>query len=221
MTTVASGPHTSYTCNGTPCNPFFSQMKPRQGNNCIPRIATVTVLTAAPSISPSNDSPLRAYIGIVVFLSVFILILLGSGIAVLRLKKKKSRTLVSKNSSNSSWWNASVSSLSSLMVQPLSIKKTSAKPHRISKPLPNLNPIVIPRPRSVSSIYSYHDPTVSVMRETYPEHQTQRDSLSTIEEVSIHEKDTEMTVATPGREKRVGRLFDEKTRSRYYGADFI
>ncbi|KAH8592739.1 hypothetical protein B0O99DRAFT_228978 [Bisporella sp. PMI_857] len=217
----AARPQRSFSCNGSPCIPSFVKVKTRRANNCNPRIATVTALP-----TPSKDSGLGTYIGVIIFLSVLVIITMTSAIIVLRLRKRKARpaatTNTSTSSSGSSWWNNSASSLS-LIVQPLNMIKDQNKKEanyasyaarRRTYDLARLSRLEISRPKNV-----YGGPAgLSGGQGDFKEKDQKRDSLSTIEERS---RDGGDEASKPGREKREARFFDERTRSRYYRTDFI
>lgn len=145
-------------------------------------------------------------------MSVLLLVIVGSVITTIRLRKNGLLESTDKRAS-SGWWNLTPirGSLTSLIVQPLNINKEGRKKRQEStEELGNIDP------EGQRPISAY-----SMMKEDTGEIQRWRDSLSTIQESDTGGSEKGLTLQRTLSEKRVGMFFDEKTRSKYYGTGDI
>ena len=167
---------------------------------CPSGMLTTPVLSEAP-----RGTGLGAYVGVIAFLGVLIFVIIGSAIITVRLKSRK-LLKTGGNRMSSSWWNRTPlgGSATSLIIQPLNTKRLkSEKIQEFERGFREYD-TEAQRPKSA----------YLRMKDDIGEKQRWRDSLSTIPE-SYSEESEKSLERTPS-EKRVGRLFDERTRSKYY-----
>lgn len=165
-----------------------------------------------------------------IFIGVFVVIIIVAVVAAFRLERRRRQP---SQGSSKNWWNKTPPGGSidlekeEMKIAPLKIIKKE-KERRSREKLGSgeydgawLAQLEISRPRSV---YGQSDANLQRFRDgrdsrTFeePEWDDRRgsvESLSTI--VELDEKELPTPPPTGGKEKREGRVFDERTRSRYY-----
>lgn len=92
-TVGTTGPQRSFTCNSIPCIPFPAQVSlPPSSTSRSPNV-TISACSSIPpipqTIPPRLASGIGAYIGVVVFIGVFSLVIIIGVIAALRLERRR------------------------------------------------------------------------------------------------------------------------------------
>jgi len=213
ITVSSSSPSRIASTGDCPSVVVTTIISPPRQSNCLGTGACPSGISAIPFLSePTQKTGLGARIGVITFLGVLVLVVIGSAIITIRLKRSKLQE-TTENRSSSSWWNPTPlgGSLTNLIVQPLRINKNGSEKSQEVKSGFGEYDSEAQRPKSV-----YHR-----MKEDTGDAKRWRDSLSTIQESDSGDPEKSRALQRTLSEKRVGRLFDERTRSRYYGTGDI
>lgn len=212
--TVTALPATSKLSSIEECTPAVTMTMLRSTPSNCPGLGACA--SSIPATSPLSEASKRTglspYIGVIVFLGILVLVIIGSAIITIRLKKKKARQ-ASENRQSASWWNRTPlgGSLTNLLVKPLNINKDGSKSSQDSKTGFGEYDAEAQRPQNAHLR----------MKEESMGKERWRDSLSTIQESDFGGSEKGLELQRTKSERRVGRLFDERTRSKYYGTGDI